>query len=368
MVTLVACQSPVIEDQLADVPAARCELAGDLDELVTRARALQPAVVVVDAARLTPGGDDLVARLRGDPALAATYTVLVVARDRLDPAAAFLERGAVDDVVCLPGPTGELAARIRHLVGDRRSRPRLAAGQVGAEIAQRGGFVQGTVTDLSTAGMRLAVDVPLATKRLDLTLVQAATGARVQVAGQVAWQRVRAEGWELGIGFALRPDELALINAPYGWRIDPRHPALVALSGAFTETARFQDLARAVAELDELELDLFELSHINSVGRLEWTRFLVGLAPRRVRFVRCSAEFCSQALTGTDLVESGTIESFVAPYACPRCDLEEGRLLQTALFPRRPVTAAPKLPCRRCRGTLQFDEIPERYFAFLEPS
>jgi hypothetical protein len=366
MVSVVACSNPVIEGQLADVPFVRADLVADLDELLSCARAERPAVVIVEAARLERGPSGFLARLRAEPALAATYTVLVVDRARLDPGAPLLDGCSYDDVVCLPGPTGELAARVRHLLDDAAARSRPHAGQVGADVAQRGGVVRGQVSDLSTAGMRLRLDAPLATKRVELSLVSDATGAAVKVSGQVAWQRAEAEGWEHGIAFTLRPEELAFVNAPFGWRLDPRHPSLVAIAGSFTETASFHDLARAVARLEEVELDLFGLHHINSVGRVEWNRFLVGLSPRRVRFVRCSMEFCNHALTGTDLVETGTIESFVAPYVCPSCAVEEERLIQTVLVPRRPAAAAPRLPCRRCRGPLQFDEIPERYFAFLE--
>jgi hypothetical protein len=62
----------------------------------------------------------------------------------------------------------------------------------------------------------------------------------------------------------------------------------------------------------------------------------------------------------------GEVVSLEAPYVCEACDEEDLRLLEISAIARdgdRPVP--PRLTCLQCDGELSFDDVPERYFAFL---
>ena len=63
------------------------------------------------------------------------------------------------------------------------------------------------------------------------------------------------------------------------------------------------------------------------------------------------------------------VVSFYAPYMCPRCGLDEERLIDVARDlsddKGNRVRRPPSFPCTSCGAPLVFDDIPERYFAFL---
>jgi hypothetical protein len=51
---------------------------------------------------------------------------------------------------------------------------------------------------------------------------------------------------------------------------------------------------------------------------------------------------------------------------CEACDREEMRLLETnALLRDDEHVIPPQLSCTVCGGELEFDDVPDRYFAFL---
>ena len=66
-----------------------------------------------------------------------------------------------------------------------------------------------------------------------------------------------------------------------------------------------------------------------------------------------------------DVIGRGTVTSFFAPYHCQGCDHQEERLLQSAAILAAGLTA-PVFTCPKCAGQLGFDDLPERYFAFLQ--
>jgi hypothetical protein len=96
-----------------------------------------------------------------------------------------------------------------------------------------------------------------------------------------------------------------------------------------------------------------------------WCDFLSSAPIQGYEFHACSVPFVLQASMVEDVVGRGTVTSFFAPYHCEGCDLQEERLLQSAA-----VLAAglqpPVFTCPQCQGQLVFDDLPERYFAFLD--
>jgi DNA-directed RNA polymerase subunit RPC12/RpoP len=60
------------------------------------------------------------------------------------------------------------------------------------------------------------------------------------------------------------------------------------------------------------------------------------------------------------------VRSFIAPYVCDKCNREEDKLLDVRThFPNRDLTKLPDFKCEQCQSAMEFDDIPERYLAFL---
>jgi hypothetical protein len=61
--------------------------------------------------------------------------------------------------------------------------------------------------------------------------------------------------------------------------------------------------------------------------------------------------------------EKGQVLSFQAPYFCPNCDEE-----RTETFPASNVSAgtSPDATCPTCKGPMEFDDLPDLYFAFAK--
>jgi len=113
-----------------------------------------------------------------------------------------------------------------------------------------------------------------------------------------------------------------------------------------------------------VDFDMAQVTYMNSLGVRAWCEFLSRAPIQGYEFHACSVPFVLQASMVEDVLGRGTVTSFFAPYHCSSCDHQEERLLQSAAV----LAAAlepPIFACPKCDGELTFDDIPERYFAFL---
>jgi hypothetical protein len=142
---------------------------------------------------------------------------------------------------------------------------------------------------------------------------------------------------------------------------------VVHLRGEIDENADLSELKGAL--VDDAELDLEGISRINSCGVREWVNFVRDLSVQSLRFERCSPTVVLQLNTIYNFRGRARVTSFFAPYACELCHSDEVRLLRVEdHFPDRAARLHPRLPtfrCAGCGGPLLFDELPERYLAFL---
>ena len=119
-------------------------------------------------------------------------------------------------------------------------------------------------------------------------------------------------------------------------------------------------IARAATPL---AIDLGGVRRINSCGVREWVNFIRQLSQSRpVRLLRCSMPIVEQLNMVFNFRGTASVDSFFAPYCCGECGTSKTVLLTPA-----EASAAPQLSlaCEQCGGTCVFDELPERYFAFL---
>jgi hypothetical protein len=107
-----------------------------------------------------------------------------------------------------------------------------------------------------------------------------------------------------------------------------------------------------------------QVRYMNSLGVRAWCEFLKAAPIQGYEFHACSVPFILQASMVVDVIGRGTVTSFFAPYHCESCDHQEERLLQSAAVLAAGVEP-PVFTCPACGAQLTFDDLPERYFAFL---
>ena len=137
----------------------------------------------------------------------------------------------------------------------------------------------------------------------------------------------------------------------------------VVLRGDFTEATRFDELLPAM--VGRVVFDTAQVTYMNSLGVRAWCEFLRVARIQGYEFHACSVPFILQASMVRDVVGRGTVTSFFAPFHCISCDHQEERLLQSAAILAANLEP-PVFKCPSCGGALEFDDLPERYFAFLQ--
>jgi anti-anti-sigma regulatory factor len=148
------------------------------------------------------------------------------------------------------------------------------------------------------------------------------------------------------------------------WEIvDDTERTRVVLKGDFTEATSFGDLLPAM--VGRVDFDLSQVTYMNSLGVREWCNFLRDASVQGYEFHACSIPFVLQASLVDDVLGKGTVTSFFAPYHCPECDYQEDKLLQSATILASDKNEPPQFSCPSCSHTMELDDIPERYLAFL---
>jgi anti-anti-sigma regulatory factor len=113
-------------------------------------------------------------------------------------------------------------------------------------------------------------------------------------------------------------------------------------------------------------IDLGEIERINSCGVRDWVNWLSKLenAGTRSVLVECSPAIVAQINLVNNFTGSGVVKSFYVPYFCPECD-EEKVLLVEAADMGPPPHEPPTCRCDECDLVMDFDDMPDSYFAFL---
>jgi anti-anti-sigma regulatory factor len=113
-------------------------------------------------------------------------------------------------------------------------------------------------------------------------------------------------------------------------------------------------------------IDLGEIERINSCGVRDWVNWLYKLESHGTRsvLVECSPAIVAQVNLVNNFTGSGVVKSFYVPYFCPECD-EEKVLLVEASDMGPPPHEPPTCRCDECDLVMDFDDMPDSYFAFL---
>jgi anti-anti-sigma regulatory factor len=139
----------------------------------------------------------------------------------------------------------------------------------------------------------------------------------------------------------------------------------VKLGGVIDEDNELADLADKIPRGTAV-IDLGEIERINSCGVRDWVNWLSKLETSGTRsvLVECSPAIVAQINLVNNFTGNGVVKSFYVPYFCPECD-EEKVLLVEATDMGPPPHEPPTCRCDECDLVMDFDDMPDSYFAFL---
>ncbi|MBK7077043.1 MAG: PilZ domain-containing protein [Myxococcales bacterium] len=322
---------------------------------------LRPPLAILDAEMAGISGSELTTKIK---AMAPTSRVVLVVGKRLsgDQMRRIGSCGC-DEVLVAPMSADELY----DVVAIELGLPRRGAERYRLELIGGGEPLDATVTNLSIDGARVISRVPLAegaAVAVRITL-EDDTGA-VDIPARIVWAQQAAAKTVAGAAFGELDDKARRVLARLTqWEIvHETQRTRVVLKGDFTEATRFDDLAPEM--VGRVDFDMAQVTYMNSLGVRAWCEFLRAAPIQGYEFHACSVPFVLQASMVADVVGRGTVTSFFAPYHCESCDHQEERLLQSAALLASGLEA-PAFSCSKCEGQLTFDDLPERYFAFLQP-
>lgn len=139
----------------------------------------------------------------------------------------------------------------------------------------------------------------------------------------------------------------------------------VKLSGVIDEDNELTDLSDKIPP-GTVVIDLGDIERINSCGVRDWVNWLgkVEKNDTNVVLVACSPAIVAQINLVNNFTGNGAVKSFYVPYFCPECDEEKVLLVETAdMGP--PPHEPPTCRCDECDLVMDFDDMPDSYFAFL---
>ena len=266
-----------------------------------------------------------------------------------------------DELLIAPMTADELHDVIAIQLGE----PRPGTESFAVTIQLAGKQVDATVSNLSVDGVRVVVTEPVTEgQAVDVTIAPEDEES-ISIRGTAVWAQPRDAKTVVGVAFAnLDPRAKAMLAKLTQWQVvKDGERTRVVLRGDFTEATRFDELLPAM--VGRVVFDTAQVTYMNSLGVRAWCEFLRQARIQGYEFHACSVPFVLQASMVRDVIGRGTVTSFFALFHCISCDHQEERLLQSAAILASNLEP-PVFKCPSCGGPLEFDDLPERYFAFLQ--
>jgi anti-anti-sigma regulatory factor/ActR/RegA family two-component response regulator len=352
-----------LQRHFAARPFERLELTAVVVDSADEARAAvareAPALAVLDAEL---GGLAIASAIKA--ARPSVRVILVAGRRLSREQVREVATSGCDELLISPMTSIELRDAVAMQLGEPR--PGTEAFDVSVELAGR--RVDATVSNLSVDGVRLVIasSEPALVEGAPVDVAIALVGEpAVRVRGTAVWAQPRDGRVVAGVGFdKLDEAARAVLARLTQWQISRDGERVrVVLRGDFTEATRFDELLPQM--VGRVVFDLAQVTYMNSLGVRAWCEFLRRARIQGYELHACSVPFVLQASMVRDVLGRGTVVSFFAPFHCVSCDHQEERLLQTAAI-LASALQPPEFKCPACAGVLAFDDLPDRYFAFLE--
>ncbi len=342
-------------------PFKRLELQLLVATTGTEARALfakeEPALVVLDA----DDPDGFVVAKEIKLKSPATRVILVAGKRLSGDQMRQVSACGCDELLIAPMTADELHDVVAIQLGEPR--PGTESFAITVEIS--GKKVDATVSNLSVDGVRLMVSEPITEGQAASITVSPEGEAAVTIKGTCVWAQPRDGKTVVGVAFdKLDQSARSMLAKLTQWQVrKDGERTRVVLRGDFTEATRFDELLPQM--VGRIVFDMAQVTYMNSLGVRAWCEFLRQARIQGYEFHACSVPFILQASMVRDVIGRGTVTSFFAPFHCIGCDHQEERLLQSAAI-LASALEPPVFKCPSCGGALEFDDLPERYFAFLE--
>ncbi len=330
-------------------------IAGTTEETAELLRRESPVLAVINA---EPGGFDAARAIKE---LRPEIRVVLIAGKQLSgDQMRQVSSSGCDELLIAPMTADELHDVVAIQLGE----PRLGGEAFSVTVALGGRPLDATVSNLSIDGVRLVVVAPVSEGQVFEVAISPDGESPVEIRGTAVWAQPRDGKTVVGVAFD-RPDERAraVLARLTQWQVVKDGERIrVVLRGDFTEATRFDELLPAM--VGRVVFDTARVTYMNSLGVRAWCEFLRQARIQGYEFHACSVPFVLQAAMVRDVIGRGTVTSFFAPFHCVGCDHQEERLIQTAAILAANLEP-PTFKCPSCGGALEFDDIPERYFAFL---
>ncbi len=341
------------------------------DEALTKIRELQPQIAIVDVDLAGGSGYELCKTLKADPQSKDVHVMMVLSSVISRDALTRLEDCGCDDVLAVPLHGDDFYHHIAQVAGlplrrDRRMGVTLELRIPGADAPRKG-----AVENISAGGAGIVVEGKL-TKGQDVVARLLHDGEDYpDIDATVQWARPTDEAGKTSAGllFSNLPmktrlllERLCLYDITDG--VD--NAVTVSLYGDFTEITDFGTLSKRLQRADTIDFYMRGVRYISSAGVRAWCDFLAKLKGKDYSFRHCSMAFVSQAAMVPMSIGDGGVVSLEAPYRCETCDRDDLRLLErNTLLLEDAHVVPPTLKCGTCGDDLEFDDVPDRYFAFL---
>lgn len=137
----------------------------------------------------------------------------------------------------------------------------------------------------------------------------------------------------------------------------------VHVSGEITEESDFGPVLEMARP--NVVVDLGDVTRINSCGVREWLNFVSAIraTERQLTLERCAPVIVTQLNTIYNFTGGGAVLSVFGPFYCPDCDSEENHLIDLTASS---IELPKQLPCPKCGGEMEFEEIHEEYLGFFD--
>lgn len=352
-------------------------VAASYEQIWQSTAEIRPDLVILDEQLDGGSGFDLCRALKDHTDLGTIPVILLISSATGPAEFERIQQSRCNDVLALPICSEEFYHHVAHLAGLPIRRHHRVGVTLELILPHLERIVMGMVENVSPRGLGARAPVDDLHPGMNIRFRIRHDGqVTPEARGTVTWVDEHIADANV-FGLALDDDppiqtqllleRLALFDiAPVTPDTPTDSGVSVALQGDFNELTNFDDLAERLASETRVEFNIASVRYMSSAGVRSWCSFLARLEGKQYTFRHASIAFTLQASMVPMVIGSGRVLSLEAPYVCDLCDREELRLLEVnALLIVGQDITPPRFTCRACGGELLFDDMPNRYFAFL---
>ena len=359
-------------DSIGRHPAISQRVVGStMAELRAILETSAPDILILDYTLADGSGYELCREVKDNESLAATRVILVCEGQLDEASAEKTKQSGANDLISLPMHSDDFYCHLSQFTSVQVRAGRRISVDMSVRIKRDGDTQNGTVQNMSSNGLGVKVNAPIALGPVMLTLRHGRENFH-DIEGKVIWCREvpNESGFHVGLKFGqmtVQAREFLVKLSLFQIAKNQSGEGLtVVLQGGFDERTDFSPLLKELQGANHIDFMMQGVTYLSSCGVRSWCLFIEQLKAASYSFRNCSLAFAAQAAMVPMSIGKGEVVSMQAPYFCDTCDREETRLIESKLVQRTSGTLKPPpVHCHLCKKALVFDDIPERYFAFL---